>query len=59
MNDKERAMWIDNDEYLYDMKRHSGYSMKAFIKLNRQKIDEIINHRNGRIDRIIDLAKND
>ncbi len=45
MNDKERQMWIDNDEELYDMKCNSNRSMRGFIKAYRHQIDEIIRSR--------------
>jgi hypothetical protein len=43
MNNRERQMWIDNDEGLYNWWRESGLSMSAFIKENREEIDAAIN----------------
>ncbi len=42
MNDKERAMWIDNDENLYRLWLNSRASKTKFIKLYRDRIDEYI-----------------
>lgn len=41
-NDKERELWVQNDEGLYLWYRHSGMSMRNFIRANRAKLDECI-----------------
>jgi len=44
MNDKDRAMWVDNDEGLYDIYNSSEYTNKRkWIRDNREFLDEIIN----------------
>lgn len=47
MNDKERILWIDNDEGLYDWYRQWCRSNRggksAFIRANRAEIDAAIN----------------
>lgn len=48
MNNRERQMWIDNDETLYIWWRSSGLGKFAFIKKYRVQIDEIINRVLGR-----------
>lgn len=42
MNDRERTLWIDNDEGLYNWWRSSGMNKEHFIKVNRAEIDECI-----------------
>ncbi len=44
LNNRERQLWIDNDEGLYNWKRRSGLSMRLFIRQNRTEIDAAI-HR--------------
>lgn len=44
-NDKEREMWIQNDEALYRWKRRTGGSMRAFIKANRAELDAYIDRQ--------------
>lgn len=43
MNNSEREQWVNNNEYLYNLKRHSRLSMANFLKQYRQEIDEQIN----------------
>ena len=43
LNDRDRTMWIDNDEGLYDWWRSSGLSKRKFIEENRTEIDAVIN----------------
>jgi hypothetical protein len=43
MNNKERELWIQNDEGLYRWWKSTRMSMTAFIKENRNEIDEAIN----------------
>jgi hypothetical protein len=43
MNDRERQMWVDNDEGLYDMWKRSGLSQRQFIRENRATLDSAIN----------------
>lgn len=38
-NDKERALWVDNDESMYLWKRRTGLSMQEFLRENRKEID--------------------
>lgn len=42
MDDREREMWVDNDEGLYDMWRSSGQSKRAFVRENRAFLDNAI-----------------
>lgn len=42
MNDSERDQWIDNDEGLYYWWKATRLSKTAFIRQNRQEIDEVI-----------------
>lgn len=44
MNNRERELWIDNDEGLYTWWRRSKLSKRKFIKENRQEIDKVINN---------------
>jgi hypothetical protein len=43
MNDKERAMWIDNDEGFYNWWKGTGMSKRAFMRSHRKELDEAIN----------------
>ena len=43
MNDNDRAQWIDNDEYLYNLWRHSRLSKREYIRQYRQELTEYIN----------------
>jgi len=42
MNNRERELWIMNDEGLYRWWRSSRMSITAFIKEHREEIDEAI-----------------
>ena len=42
MNDREREMWIRNDEGLYRWWRRSRQSMRAFVREHRARLDLII-----------------
>ena len=44
MNNRKREQWIDNDEGLYNWKRSTHLSMRAFIKENRTEIDQVIDN---------------
>ena len=50
INDSERALWVDNDEGLYNWwkssrnSKHKRMSKTEFIKENRAAIDEVINN---------------
>jgi hypothetical protein len=44
MNNEERRQWILNDEGLYNMFIRSRQSMKAFIKENKDFLDQAINN---------------
>jgi hypothetical protein len=49
MNDEDRALWIGNDEGLYDWWRQHKQSKRAFIRSNRAEIDQVIeNIKSGR-----------
>lgn len=48
INDEDRRQWIENDEGLYKWYKSSHVSIREFIRLNRNEIDEvIINVRDG------------
>jgi len=47
LNNHERKLWIDNNEYLYNLKKFSGLSVKNFIKENKELIDGIIRNAIG------------
>lgn len=40
MNDDDRDNWVINDEGIYDLWKSSGLSKRAFIRANRQLIDD-------------------
>jgi hypothetical protein len=42
-NDRERELWVDNDEGLYNWWRHSRMSKTKFIRENREELDRLIN----------------
>lgn len=42
MNDRERELWVSNDEGLYNWHRRSRLSMRRFIRENREELDAII-----------------
>jgi hypothetical protein len=42
MNNREREMWIDNDEGLYSWWLSSRQSKRVFIQENRAEIDAAI-----------------
>ncbi len=42
MNDRERQMWIDNDEGLYRMWKCSRQPMRTFIRENRTELTQFI-----------------
>jgi len=43
LNDKERELWVLNDEGLYNWQRSSRLSMRNFIRENRAELDAYIN----------------
>jgi hypothetical protein len=45
MNNRQRELWILNDESLYRWWKSTHLSMTNFIKLYRQDIDDYINDR--------------
>lgn len=47
MNDRERQMWIDNDEGLYHFWKCSRQSMREFIRENREELTAWINRALG------------
>ena len=50
MNDEERAMWINNDEGLYNWFKSERKPMRQFIKENRADITKHIEIATGNID---------
>lgn len=48
MNDREREMWVLNDEGLYTWWQSSRQSMRAFIRENRSELTALINRALGR-----------
>lgn len=47
MNNQERAQWIHNDEGLYSWWKSTRGSKAAFIRENREAIDQAINAVTG------------
>jgi len=47
MNDRERQMWVDNHEGLYNMHRASRKSMRRFLREHRAEVDAVINAQLG------------
>ena len=47
MNNSEREMWINNDEYLYNWRQREKGTMRDFIKRNRRWIDNHIDENSG------------
>lgn len=43
-NDRERELWVLNDEGLHSWWKSTRMSMRQFIRENRQEIDEAIDH---------------
>jgi hypothetical protein len=43
MNDRERTLWVQNDEGLYRWWRSERKPLAKFIKDNREQLDAIIN----------------
>lgn len=54
LNDSERKLWIDNDEYLYNWSRKSPLSITKFIKKYKVEID---NYINGNLSHNITVGK--
>ena len=48
MNNREREMWIDNDEGLYNWWRSSRMSKREFLKQYRAELDACINRALGK-----------
>lgn len=48
MNDKERKLWLFNDEGLYRWWKASGLNGREFIKRHRAEIDEVIRNVTSR-----------
>jgi hypothetical protein len=42
LNDREREMWVQNDEGLYNWWKQSRLSMRAFLRENRAELDAAI-----------------
>jgi len=47
MNDSDREEWLDNDEGLYDLWRTSRIGKQAWIRANRELIDQVAGHVSG------------
>ena len=47
MNDKERRLWILNDEGMYRWYRHAHKGISTFIRENRIEIDQAIRQALG------------
>lgn len=49
MNDREREMWVLNDEYLYHwfLTWHGGRFMRKFVRKHRDQLTHYINDRLG------------
>ena len=45
MNDRERMQWIDNDEGLYSLWRHSAMAKSVFVQEYREILTRYINGR--------------
>lgn len=45
MNDRERELWVLNDEGLYNDQRRSGLSVRSYIRQNRAALDAAIADR--------------
>ena len=43
-NNRERQLWIDNDEGLYMAWKSSRLNKERFIKENREEIDTVIDN---------------
>lgn len=39
MNDRERELWVQNDEGLYRWWKSSRLALRAFLRENREEID--------------------
>jgi len=48
MNDRERELWVLNDESLYNWHQSSRQPMREFIKENRTELTTVINRVLGR-----------
>lgn len=42
LNDRERELWVDNDEGLYRWYRRSRTPKRAFVRKHRAEIDAVI-----------------
>jgi aspartate/tyrosine/aromatic aminotransferase len=49
MDDKERQMWVMNDEGLYRWWKSERKGISDFIKEHRQELTDIINKKLGRV----------
>lgn len=47
MNDRERRLWVLNDEGLYNWHRSSRKPLNQFIRKNREEIDFVIRRALG------------
>ncbi len=47
LSNREREMWVENDEKLYHRWRLSGMTKREFIKAFKGQIDQFINEMLG------------
>ena len=47
LNDRERQLWVDNDEGLYNWWKSSRQGKRAFIQENKADIDTLIKRALG------------
>jgi len=45
MNDREREIWVNNDEGLYNWWKDTKLAMRKFLRTYRTKIDTLIHNR--------------
>lgn len=48
MNDRERELWVLNDEGLYNWWKSTRMTMRNFIRENREELTAAINKAMGR-----------
>ncbi len=47
LNDRERELWVLNDEGLYNWHRRTRKSMRSFLRENREELDDYIRKQLG------------
>ena len=53
-NDKERQMWVMNDEDIYNWYDRENQSITEFIRQNREALDEMIAERLKEVSRAVE-----